>query len=164
MNHKSVLAALLGGLLLLLSNPLAAAGPANDARPAPRHSYEEAKRFVDGAVAHLKKVGPEQAFADFNDPAGKWIEHDLYIFVFDMKGVYRATGFKPERTGSDAWKMKDASGTMFVVQEIIKQAKRHNEALVDYLWKNPANGKLENKTSYVVKVGDYVVGAGFYHQ
>lgn len=162
MFRKSVVASLLAALMLLCGTTLAQAP--KDAKPAPRHTYEETKRFVDGAVAHLKKAGPDKAFADFNDPAGKWIAEDLYIFVFDMKGIYRATGFKPGRTGSDAWKMKDASGTLFVVQEIIKKAKRDGEALVDYLWKNPATGKLENKTSYVVRAGDYVVGAGFYHQ
>lgn len=156
MSLKSIAVALFA-VVALLSSPVLAAEP-------PRHSYEEVKHFVDGAVAHFKKVGPEKAFADFNDAKGKWVQGDLYIFVFDMKGVYRATGFRPERTGADAWTMKDASGTLFVVQEIIKKAKRDNEGLVDYLWKNPATGKLENKTSYVVKAGDYVVGAGFYHK
>lgn len=160
MSPKTVFAALLGGILLLS----APAGAAEPAKPHTNHTYEEVKPFVDGAVAHFKKVGPEKAFADFNDPKGKWIKDDLYIFVFDMQGTYRATGLKPERTGVDAWKMKDASGTMFVVQEIVKRAKRDGEGLIDYLWLNPATGKLENKTSYVVKAGDYVIGAGFYHK
>lgn len=138
---------------------------AAETKPAepPRHNFEQVKPFVDDAVAFMKRVGPEKAFEAFNDPKGKWVKGDLYIFAFDKKGVYRATGFKPERTGSDAWKMKDGAG-MLVVQEIIKKAKREGSALVDYLWKNPTTGKLENKTSYVVQVGDYVIGAGFYHK
>jgi cytochrome c len=162
MSLKSILVAL--ACVTALAEPALAAEPAKEPQAAPRHTYEQAKRLVDRAVAHLKKVGPDKAFADFNDANGKWIEDELYIFVFDMKGVYKATGFKPERTGSDAWNMKDASGRLAVVQEIVKKAKRDGEAMVDYLWKNPANGKLENKTSYVVKAGDYVVGAGFYHK
>ncbi|MEW5728135.1 MAG: cache domain-containing protein [Pseudomonadota bacterium] len=162
MSPKSFLAALL--CALALAGPAVAADKAAEAVPAPAATYEQTKKFVDRAVAHLKKVGPEKAFADFNDASGKWIDGDLYIFVFDMKGVYKATGFRPERTGSNAWDMKDATGQMYVVREIIKKAKRDGEALVDYLWKNPATGKIQNKTSYVVKVGDHVVGAGFYHQ
>lgn len=163
MPFKTFVAALACAVFLAAS-PGVAADAAKEPKAAPRHTYEQTKRMVDLAVAHLKKAGPDKAFADFNDPKGKWIADDLYIFVFDMKGVYRATGFKPERTGSDAWNMKDATGQMFVVQEIIKKAKRDGEAMVSYLWKNPATGKLENKTSYVVKAGDFVVGAGFYHQ
>lgn len=162
MSFKTFVAAL--ACAAVVAGPVAAADAAPEPTAVPRHTYEQTKRLVDRAVAHLKKAGPDKAFADFNDPGGKWIDGGLYIFVFDMKGVYKATGFKPERTGSDAWNMKDATGRMFVVQEIVKKAKRDGEAMVDYLWKNPATGKLENKTSYVVKAGDYVVGAGFYHQ
>lgn len=146
----------------ILAQPLAAAEPAAPPAAA-RHGYEQVQSLVDDAVAFMKKVGPDKAFAAFNDPKGKWIKDDLYVFAFDAKGVYRATGYRPERTGSDAWEMTDAAG-LKVVQEIIKKARRNGSGLVDYLWKNPATGKLENKTSYVVQVGDYVVGAGFYHK
>ena len=149
--------------VLTLASPLAAAESTAPAAPAVRHGYEQAQALADDAVAFMKKVGPEKAFAAFNDPKGKWIKGDLYVFAFDAKGVYKATGFRPERTGSDAWEMTDAAG-LKVVQEIIKKAKRNGSGLVDYLWKNPSTGKLENKTSYVVQVGDYVVGAGFYHK
>lgn len=159
-----MLIAVLACALALAGPAMAASEQAPEVKMAPRHTYEQAKRLVDRAVAHLKRVGSDKAFADFNDSAGRWVEDDLYVFVFDMKGVYKASGFKPERTGADAWKMKDASGRLYVVQEIVKKAKRDGEATVDYLWNNPATGKVENKTSYVVKAGDYVVGAGFYHQ
>ncbi|OJX70243.1 cache domain-containing protein [Magnetospirillum sp. 64-120] len=153
-------AALLG--VFLLSSP-ALAAETKEQPQATRHGFEEVQAMVDDAVAFMKKVGPEKAFAAFNDPKGKWIKGDLYIFAFDAKGVYMATGYRPERTGSDSWEMTDAAG-LKVVQEIIKKAKRNGSGLVDYLWKNPATGKLENKTSYVVQVGDYVIGAGFYHR
>lgn len=151
--------------IMLAVLPLATPVAAQQAKPAetPRHSFDQVKPFVDDAVAFLKKAGPDKAFAAFNDPKGKWLKDDLYIFVFDMAGVYQASGFKPQRTGSDAWMMKDAAG-LLVVQEIVKKARKDGQALVDYLWKNPATGKLENKTSYVVQVGDYVLGAGFYHK
>lgn len=151
--------ALLAPALPALSQETPQAKPAE----APRHTFEQVKPFVEDAAAFLKKAGPDQAFAAFNDPKGKWVRGDLYIFVFDKKGVYKATGFKPERTGQDAWAMKDAAG-LLVVQEILKKAKKDGQGLVDYLWKNPATNKLENKTSYVVQAGEYVVGAGFYHK
>lgn len=161
MTRRLALVALVLGFAALAAPAVAAAGKET---PKARHTYEQVKDFVDSAVLHLKKAGPDKAFADFNDPDGSWIKDDLYIFVFDQKGVYKASGYKPERTGSEAWKMKDASGTRLVVQDIVKRAKRDGTALVDYLWQNPSTGKLENKTSYVVHVEDYVIGAGFYHK
>ncbi|MBI5163634.1 MAG: cache domain-containing protein [Magnetospirillum sp.] len=159
------LAAALVGIGLLWAHPSQAVmGGSGSAAEAEAVTYEDTKAFVDEAVAFMKKVGPEKAFAAFNDPKGKWIKGELYIFVFNMKGVYLASGFGPERTGTNAWKMADATGQLMVVQEIIKRAKRDGAGTVDYLWKNPATGKLQNKTSYVVRVDDTVVGAGYYHR
>lgn len=162
MQRRLAMMVLCLGLALVAAPAIAA--PAKEAAAQPRHTYDEVKAFVESAVAHLKKVGPQKAFADFNASSGPWIKDELYIFVFDQKGLYMATGYRPERTGTEAWKMKDASGTRLVVQDIIKKAKRDGTASIDYLWQNPSSGKLENKTSYVVQVDEYVVGAGFYHK
>ncbi|CAA7624805.1 conserved exported hypothetical protein [Magnetospirillum sp. LM-5] len=165
MAFVKILAVLVVGAAVLGGAPAFAADlvPEPAKAEAPRHTFDQAKALVDEGVAHIKAVGPDKAFADFNDPAGKWIRGELYLFAFDKKGVYRATGYRPERTGQNAWEMTDAAG-LKVVQEIVKKAKRDGTATVDYLWKNPTTGKLENKTSYVVQVGDHVVGAGFYHK
>jgi cytochrome c len=159
------LASLLIGAAILSGGVVSAsaASAAEIGTEAPRHTFDQAKALVEAGAAHLKAVGPDKAFADFNDPKGQWVQGDLYLFAFDRKGVYRATGFRPERTGQNAWEMTDPAG-LKVVQEIVKKARRDGAATVDYLWKNPATGKLENKTSYVVQAGDYAVGAGFYHK
>lgn len=164
MSFAKFLAVLVIGSAVLGGVSARAAEPKPDSpAEAPRHTFDQAKAMVEEGALHMKAVGPEKAFADFNDPKGRWIVRDLYLFAFDKKGVYKATGFRPERTGQNAWDMTDAAG-LKVVQEIVKKAKRDGTATVDYLWKNPATGKLENKTSYVVQVGDYVLGAGFYHK
>jgi signal transduction histidine kinase len=41
------------------------------------------------------------------------------------------------------------------VQDMFKQ---------DYKWPNPQTNKIKNKSSYVEKMGDYVVGVGVYRQ
>jgi hypothetical protein len=35
---------------------------------------------------------------------------------------------------------------------------------VDYKWPNPITNKIEDKSSYVEKMGDYFVGVGIYKQ
>jgi len=58
-----------------------------------RHgTADEAKAMVEKAVALLKDVGPEKAFAAF-DPANKdFHDRDLYIFVRSMDGNTVAHG------------------------------------------------------------------------
>lgn len=142
----------------------------SQAQSAPGHSqapgapgYEQVQILVDSAAAFLAENGPERAFLAFNDSKGKWIKGDLYVFAFDQQGVFRASGFHPEQTGSNAWDLTDAAGIK-IVQEIIAKANRNGSGMVDYLWKSPVTGKLESKSSYVVKVGDFIIGSGFYHR
>ena len=35
---------------------------------------------------------------------------------------------------------------------------------VDYRWVDPADKKIEQKSSFIERVGDFVVGVGFYKQ
>ena len=49
-----------------------------------------------------------------------------------------------------------------MVQDMIANAKESGSGQVDYLWLNRSNNKVEHKSSYVVRTGDYIVGAGAY--
>src|SRR6185436_8002052 len=40
---------------------------------------KEAIAMVEKAVAHIKKVGKEKAFADFNNKSGPFTDRDLYV-------------------------------------------------------------------------------------
>jgi cytochrome c len=129
----------------------------------PRADAERAKRFFDRAVARLQQVGAEKAFASFNDPSGEFVKGDLYAFVFDLDGRYMASGAAPQLVGSAVKDMTDAMGTP-VVKNIIANANADakSEVTVDYIWRNPVTNKMENKRSYVKKVGEYVLGVGYY--
>jgi cytochrome c len=131
----------------------------------PRADAERARRFFDRAVARMQQVGAEKASASFNDPSGEFVKGDLYVFVFDLDGRYKASGAAPQLVGSAVKDMTDAMGTP-VVKDIIANASASasakGEATVDYLWRNPVTNKMENKRSYVKKVGEYVLGVGYY--
>src|SRR5690349_22121372 len=49
----------------------------------------EATAMVEKAIAHIKKVGRDQAFADFSSKKAPWVDRDLYVVVYDMKGKDR---------------------------------------------------------------------------
>jgi cytochrome c len=125
---------------------------------------EEAKAMVVKAVAYLKEVGAEKAFAAFNDPTSKdFHDRDLYIFVREMDGNTVAHGANKGMIGHTSLELKDADGKLYN-KEMIELAQAKGSGWVDYRWVNPMDKKIEQKSSYIEKVGDYVIGAGFYRQ
>lgn len=124
---------------------------------------EQARLLLERAVGKLRSDGPEKAFAAFNDPKGGFIARDLYVFVFDMVGTYMASGGNPKLTGSDAKDLHDAEGKD-IVREMINIANSTGAGEVDYMWLNRVDNRVEKKRSRIQRVGDYIVGVGYYFQ
>ena len=66
---------------------------------------------------------------------------------------------RDERRGSGG--VRDAAGNALVA-EMIARLQKADEATVDYVWRNPVTNAVENKRSYVRKVGNSLVGVGHY--
>ncbi|HXP76729.1 MAG TPA: cache domain-containing protein [Stellaceae bacterium] len=151
---------------LLISIPLLALGlllaPTTGVASADKGTADEAKAMVEKAAALLKDSGPDKAFAAFDDPANKdFHDRDLYIFVRSMDGNTVAHGANKGMIGHTNLDLKDADGKPYN-KEMIDLASSKGSGWVDYRWVNPVSHKIEPKSSFIVKVGDYVVGAGFY--
>jgi hypothetical protein len=121
----------------------------------------EAKALVKKAVDYMKANGKEKAFAEFSNPKGKFVNGDLYIFVYDMNGKCVAHGFNQKMIGKDLKEMKDPDGK-FYVKERIEIAKTKGSGWQDYKFTNPTSKKLESKTAYIEKYEDVIVGCGAY--
>ncbi len=123
----------------------------------------KAVEMLDRAVAYMQENSSERAFAAFNNQAGKFHENDLYVFVVGIgDGVMHAHGGAPEAiVGDNVMELADAAGTK-IIQAMIDKVKRDGEGSVDYVWLNRVTNKVEKKTSNVKRVGDYLVGVGFY--
>lgn len=126
-------------------------------RAADHATPDEAKAMAIKAAAFLKEKGPDKAFPAFDkDPA--WHDRDLYVFVQDNNGVVLAHGTIPALIGKKLINLKDVDGKPFVQEMVaVKDA-----AWVDYKWQNPETKTIDQKTSYVIRVGDYTVGVGAY--
>lgn len=121
---------------------------------------EEAEAMVKKAVAEIK-ANKEKALAEISNPKGKFVDRDLYIFVYDMKGKCVAHGFNQKMIGKDLIEMKDPDGK-FYVKERIEIAKTKGKGWQDYKYTNPVSKKIENKSAYLEKVDDLIVGCGAY--
>jgi signal transduction histidine kinase len=129
----------------------------------PHGTRDEAKAMVAAAVAHVQKVGAEQAFKDFTNDKANWTKHDLYVFANDMKGTCLAHGGNAKLVGRSLMDLRDANGVMLIA-ELTKLAQAKGEGWVDYVWQHPQTKKLESKSTYVRKLVDHdgFVGVGVY--
>jgi cytochrome c len=122
---------------------------------------DEATAMVKKAVAYLKTNGKEKAIAEFNNAKGQFIDRDLYIVVLDMKGLCLAHGAQQRLVGKDLTELKDADNKKFTLNWI-EVANSKGKGWVDYKWINPVSKAIEQKSSYVEKADDMVIGAGIY--
>jgi cytochrome c len=122
---------------------------------------EEATAMVDRAGKLLETEGRDTAFKSFNDQSGGFVDRDLYVFVLDMRGTVIAHGANKALIGKSIFALKDTNGKAFA-QEMINTVNAKGEGWVDYKWVNPTTKKVEDKSAFVRKVGEMVVGVGIY--
>jgi cytochrome c len=123
------------------------------------------------AVAMVKRVqqmftqdGAAATFKAVSDPSTKeYHDRDLYPFVYDMSGICVAHGARPALIGKNLIDIKDQDGK-YLIREMVDIAKGSGSGWIDYKWPNPQTNKIEDKSSYVEKMGDYFVGVGVYRQ
>ncbi len=121
---------------------------------------EEAMALVDEALSMRQQRGRESFVREITAPSNGFHDRDMYVFALDKNGVYRAFAGKPDRLGS---RVQDLPGTdgQALLNAIIEQAES-GPGWVEYDIGNPANGSIQGKMSYVVKVDDLFVGCGVY--
>ncbi len=124
---------------------------------------DQAKAMVDEAVSFLQANGKEKALAELNNPKGKFVKGELYVFAYDLNAVVVAQPVNPKLLGKNLMEVPDADGKLFR-KEIVETAKTKGVGWVDYKYKNPESGKMELKTTYLRKASDIVICCGTYKQ
>ena len=123
----------------------------------------EATAMVEKAIAHIKKVGREKAFADFNNKGGAFTDRDLYVVVYDMKGKVLAHGANDKMIGKDVMDLRDNDGKYFVKERVEMMSKGPDaKGWQDYKFMNPVSRQIEPKSMYLRRYEDLIVGCGIY--
>lgn len=122
---------------------------------------DEAVAMVNRVIERFKTAGPDATFKAITEKDKDFNDRDLYPFVYDMNGVSVAHGANAALVGKNLIELKDQSGK-FLIQELRNVAQGPGTGWVDYKWPNPVSKKIEDKSSYVAKMGDYFVGVGVY--
>ena len=126
-----------------------------------RAKPDEARAMLAKAMAHIKSVGRDKAFADFMTKPGPWVDRDLYLLVFRLDGTSLAHGVNAKQIGMNLIDRKDIDGKEFI-RERMELAKSKPTFWQDYKFQNPVTKKIEAKTSYCERQADTVVCAGVY--
>jgi cytochrome c len=123
----------------------------------------EATAMVHKAIDHIKKVGREKAFADFSSKKAPWVDRDLYVVVYDMKGKVLAHGANEKMIGKDVIELRDNEGKFFVKERIEMMSKSPTASgWQDYKFMNPVSRQIEPKSMYIQRYEDVIVGCGIY--
>ncbi|NFV80414.1 cache domain-containing protein [Magnetospirillum aberrantis] len=140
-----------------------AAGLAVTPAQAATVTQEEVVAFVDKMLAHIEAVGEEQAFADFSEIKGPWVQGELYPFCHNLAGINVAHGGNPNMVGKGGvLEIKDPDGR-YVNRLIFEKVLRDGKGWVEYKWPNSITKKIEMKDVYSVLVhGKYICGSGRY--
>jgi signal transduction histidine kinase len=136
-------------LALFLAAPLFAVG-----------TKDEAKAIVKVGIADFKTQGTA-LFEKVTAKDPKYVKEDLYLTIYDMNGKCVAHGANPKQVGKDLIELKDPDGKAFV-KERIEIAKTKGSGWQDYKFSNPTDKKIEPKTAYLEKSGDYIFACGAY--
>ena len=139
-------------ILPLLFGALAPSAFASDAG-----TPDEAKAMAIRAADLLRAKGQEAAFAEFNNGAA-FHDRDLYVMVYDNRGQCVSHGANAKLIGKSLIDLQDTEGT-FVIKNLVAVK---DTGWVDYRWPNPVTKSIQAKATYVVRVGDYLVGVGAY--
>ena len=151
---KKLIAIIIGlGLLGLLGRSVSFAAEFGTAA--------EAEAMVKKAIQLIKADGKERAFVEINNPKGKFVDRDLYIFVYDMDGKCIAHGFNQKMIGKELIEIKDSDGKLYV-KERVEIAKTKGKGWQDYKFTDPITKKIEPKSAYVERVENMIVGCGVY--
>jgi len=124
-------------------------------------TQKDATAMVDRGAAFLKANGKDQLIAHVNAKDPQFVDGELYLIVLDTAGVQLAHPMNPKLIGKAMLDVPDPDGKMFR-KDRIDVANTKGSGWVDYKYKNPIDNKIEQKTAYVLKVGDVILTAGVY--
>jgi TRAP-type uncharacterized transport system substrate-binding protein len=122
---------------------------------------EEAMAMVQRVEEKFKREGAEATFRAINSKALGFVDRDLFPFVHKLDGTLCvANGVTPAVRGRNLHDLKDQDGK-FLVQEFVKIANNPpGHGWSDYRWLNPVTGTIEDKSAFIERMGDYLVGVG----
>ena len=124
-------------------------------------SRDEAVAMVQRVQEKFKKDGPDATFRAIN--SGAFNNRDLYPFVHTIDGtLHVANGAFPGIRGKNLHDMKDQDGK-FTTQDFMRIATTPPyHGWSDFRWRSPQTNQVDDKSAWIERMGEYLVGVGIY--
>jgi cytochrome c len=130
-------------------------------KPMSSKPQDEAKAWVDKALAFYNASGRRIALAEFNNPKGQFVQDEFYIFVLSPGGTMLAHGVNEKFVGEEFSNLRDSDGKFFI-KEILDIANKEGSGWLDYKWYNPVTKQVLPKIVYFEKLEDLIICGGVY--
>ncbi|NRR32221.1 cache domain-containing protein [Oxalobacteraceae bacterium] len=128
----------------------------------PEPNEKDAIAMTEKSAAFMKAHGKDELIKRIAAKDPEFIQGSLYVDMRDLhSGIVLAHPVNASIVGKDLTDVPDASGKRYR-REIIELAQKKGKGWVDYQYKNPSSGKIEPKTTYILRVDDVVLEAGIY--
>ncbi len=124
---------------------------------------EDAKNWVEKAVAFYRASGKRIALAEYTNPNGQFVQDEMYIYALNPRGTMLAHGVNEKFVGEEFIDIKDYDGKEFI-KDIVDIAKREGSGWVEYKWYNPVTKEVLPKVVYCKKVDDLIICSGVYKE
>jgi methyl-accepting chemotaxis protein len=124
-------------------------------------SADEAMAMVRKAYELFRQVGYDQAFRDFHDKAGPYVDRDLYIFILDREGVYKMMGADRDKVGTRVSDVPGVNAAQLLADAWARAEK--GGGWIEYNITSPTSGEVRGKSSFVLPIdADRLIGCGAY--
>lgn len=138
------------GIVLLCCSLQAQAAP----------NEKDAVALAEKGAQFVRAHGKAEMIVRINRKDPEFNQGTLYLAMRDMDGITIAHP-TTALIGKNLLDVPDADGKPFR-QEMLALAKGKGSGWVDYKFRNPQTGKVEAKSTYVLRVGDVALEAGIY--
>ena len=122
----------------------------------------EALALAERGAAFIRQHGKDEMIRKINTRDPDFNTGALYLAMRDLKGINLAHP-NTALIGKNMLDVPDADGKLFRY-EMLAIANGRGRGWVSYRYLNPTTGKVEAKTTYVLRVGDVALEAGVYRR
>ena len=122
---------------------------------------KDAVALVEKGAQFMRLHGRDEMISKINTKDPDFYSGALYLAMLDMNGITIAHP-TTALIGKNLIDVPDADGKVFRREMIAVAANGQGKGWVRYKFMNPANGKVQPKFSYVLRVGDIALEAGVY--
>jgi cytochrome c len=128
--------------------------------PRTESTEKDAVALVEKGAQFMRQNGKDQMIKMINTRDPEFYLGALYLTMLDLDGIALAHP-TTALIGKNLVDLPDADGKLFR-REMMAVVQGKGRGWVEYKFMNPANGKVEPKTTYVLRVGDVALEAGIY--